>query len=100
MIKQFYVCYEATFSEDHSLVKELAAFIEEYQQAVEESLGEMNYIPQLPRYSNSMVLCLVVYHVQVHVANWLDKQWNRDVLLAPPYTHVLLFLKKEQLIVK
>jgi hypothetical protein len=84
MVKQFYVCYGAAFGGEHSLVKELAMFIEEYQQAVEESLGEMDYIPQLPRYSKSMVPCLVVRHVQVHVANWLDKQWNTDVPLAPP----------------
>ena len=84
MIKQLYICYGAAFTGDHSLVKELAAFIEEYQQVIEESLGEMEYIPQLPRYSKAMVPCLVVHHVQVHVANWLDKQWNMDVLLAPP----------------
>ena len=79
MIKQLYICYGAAFAGDHSLVKELAAFIEEYQQAIEEYLGEMEYIPQLPRYSKAMVPCLVVRHVQVHVANWLDKQWNMDV---------------------
>ena len=84
MVKQLYICYGAAFAGDHSLVKELAAFIEEYQQAIEESLGEMEYIPQLPRYSKAMVPCLVVRHVQVHVANWLDKQWKTDVPLAPP----------------
>jgi len=73
MIKQFYICHGAAFSGEHSLVKELAAFIEEYQQAIEESLEEMDYIPQLLRYSKSMVPCLVVRYVQVHVANWMDK---------------------------
>jgi len=79
MIKQLYICYGAAFEEDHSLVREL-----EYQQAIEEFLGEMDYIPQLPRYSKLMVPCLVVRHVQVHIANWMDKQWNTDEALAPP----------------
>ena len=84
MIKQLCICYGAGFEEDHSLVRELKSFIEEYQQAIEEFLGEMDYTPQLPRYSKSMVPCLVVRHVQVHIANWMDKQWNTDDALAPP----------------
>jgi len=35
MIKQLYICYGAAFEEDHSLVKELESFIEEYQKAIE-----------------------------------------------------------------
>jgi len=84
MIKQLYICYGSAWGNNHPIVEELGDFIDEYQQAIEEFLGEMSYAPQLPTYTKAMVPCLVVRYVQVHIANWTDKQWNSTEALAPP----------------
>jgi len=44
----------------------------------------MSYAPQLLTYTKAMVPCLIVHHVQVHVKNWIDRQWNSREALAPP----------------
>ena len=46
MVKQLYICYGSAWGNNHPIVEELGDFIDEYQQAIEEFLGEIANLHQ------------------------------------------------------